>query len=275
MSVRTMARVWADSTQAGSHLLMLLAIADFADDDGNAYPAVATLATKCRMKPRNANVILAGLRSSGELEVLENEGPRGTNKYRIVEPSRGVQSHAGLQRIAGLQELAGVQGHAGLQRIAAPPAKACSKPLQRLADEPSLNHQDPPSLARSRTQTQSRKRPERSKSEHALFAEFYAAYPRKAARARALKAFTALNPDRAALQVMLAAIVEQQYSDQWCRDGGKYIPFPASWLNGQRWEDQPPSAVGGRADRRGRIPDIAGFQPSDYEDGATVGVERE
>jgi hypothetical protein len=69
VSVRTMARVWAESSHSGSHLLMMLAIADFADDDGNAYPAVATLARKCRMKTRNANVLLAALRASGELQV--------------------------------------------------------------------------------------------------------------------------------------------------------------------------------------------------------------
>jgi len=37
MSVRTMARVWEQSQHAGTNLLMLLAIADFADDDGQAY----------------------------------------------------------------------------------------------------------------------------------------------------------------------------------------------------------------------------------------------
>lgn len=84
MSVRTMARVWDQSTHAGTELLMLLAIADFADDDGNAYPAVSTLATKCRMSARNANFILTALRTSGELEIRTNEGPRGTNRYRVV-----------------------------------------------------------------------------------------------------------------------------------------------------------------------------------------------
>lgn len=84
MSVRTMARVWADSKHAGSELLMLLAIADFADDDGNAYPAVPTLAAKCRTTPRHANRLLSALRASGELEVRINEGPRGTNRYRVM-----------------------------------------------------------------------------------------------------------------------------------------------------------------------------------------------
>lgn len=50
MSVRTMAKVWELSANRGNDLLMLLAIADFADDDGNAYPSVQTLAHKCRMQ---------------------------------------------------------------------------------------------------------------------------------------------------------------------------------------------------------------------------------
>lgn len=80
-----MARVWEHSRQSGTHLLMMLAIADFADDDGRAYPAVGTLADKCRMTPRNANLILAELRRSGELRVKPNEGPKGTNLYLIPE----------------------------------------------------------------------------------------------------------------------------------------------------------------------------------------------
>lgn len=126
-----MARVWELSNQRGNDLLMLLAIADFADDDGNAYPSVQTLATKCRIKSRNANVILAALRKSGELEVRQNEGPHGTNRYRIVLP--------GLP----LQNLTGVQERASLQERASTPVKTCSKPLHVSADEPSVNHQEP------------------------------------------------------------------------------------------------------------------------------------
>ena len=90
-----MARVWAHSKHGGTELLLMLAIADFADDDGNAYPAVGTLAEKCRMSSRNANHLLATLRESGELEIRLNEGPRGTNRYRIALPSfEGVKRAA-------------------------------------------------------------------------------------------------------------------------------------------------------------------------------------
>jgi hypothetical protein len=106
---------------------MLIAIADFADDDGRAYPSVASLARKCRMKPRNAQTILAGLRESGELVVRLGEGPRGTNLYRIPP----------------LQELAPLQDSAPTQGLARGGAKACAIPLQGIAPKPSVNHQEP------------------------------------------------------------------------------------------------------------------------------------
>lgn len=135
-----MTLVWKRSKHAGTHLLVLLALADHSDDDGNSYPAVSTLAAKCRMKPRNANYILAALQASGELEVRQNEGPKGTNRYRIaLERLQGLQPAAG----GGLQAVAGVQGAARVQPIAPTPAMDCAKPLQPIADETSLNRQEP------------------------------------------------------------------------------------------------------------------------------------
>ncbi len=130
MSVRSITRVWERSRQSGSELLMLLAIADFADDDGQAYPAVSTLATKCRMQLRNAQYVLGALKASGELEIRPNEGPRGTNLYRITLPE-GVQPVAPLQSIAPMQP----SSRGG--------ATQCAKGVQPIAPEPSLNRQEP------------------------------------------------------------------------------------------------------------------------------------
>lgn len=150
MSVRVMAKVWEHSRHGGTHLLMLLGIADFADDNGRAYPSVATLAAKCRVKSRAANYVLRELQTSGELDVGANKGPRGTNVYRIAIERLGVQPVAGVQGAAGVQGFAVVQGCAPLQRNAGTPAKACTLPLQRVADEPSVNHQQPPKKIRAR-----------------------------------------------------------------------------------------------------------------------------
>ena len=152
MSVRTMARVWADSTHAGTDLLMLLAIADFADDEGNAYPAVPTLAKKCRMSTRNANFILTALKASGELQVRANEGPKGTNRYRIVLGIQGTPlKRTSVQKPAQpLKPTSPPTPEAGfsppeagftLKPTSSPPEAGFPEPLKPTSDEPSLNHQ--------------------------------------------------------------------------------------------------------------------------------------
>lgn len=69
------------------------------------------------------------------------------------------------------------------------------------------------------------------------FVEFWSAYPRKTAKPQAAKAFARLKPDTALLQRMLAAVADQTTWPQWTKDGGEFIPHPATWLNNRRWED--------------------------------------
>lgn len=131
MSVRTMAKVWELSRHKGNDLLMLLAIADFADDEGKAYPSVSTLAEKCRMQARGANKVLATLRASGELEICQNEGPKGTNLYRVV-----LDAYTLSIRTSPVQMDT-------LSNRTAPPVQMDPLPLSHGTDEPSVNHQEP------------------------------------------------------------------------------------------------------------------------------------
>jgi len=76
------------------------------------------------------------------------------------------------------------------------------------------------------------------------FQRFWSAYPSKVGKGAARKAWDKLKPDDALTDRMLAAIATQQLSDQWTRDGGRYIPHPATWLNQERWEDEiKPTAI--------------------------------
>lgn len=70
------------------------------------------------------------------------------------------------------------------------------------------------------------------------FGIFYQAYPKHEAKQDALKAWNALKPDENLLALMLAAINKAKKSEGWLKDNGKYIPLPASWLRGKRWEDE-------------------------------------
>ena len=68
----------------------MLAIADYADEDGFAFPGLAALAEKVRKSRRQARRLLACLEESGELLVLRREG-RG-NLY-VVRTAAGREAN--------------------------------------------------------------------------------------------------------------------------------------------------------------------------------------
>lgn len=70
------------------------------------------------------------------------------------------------------------------------------------------------------------------------FGRFWQTYPRKKAKQDALKAWRRFAPDAQLQARILSALQEQIASDDWRRDGGKFIPYAATWLNGRRWEDE-------------------------------------
>ena len=72
-----------------------------------------------------------------------------------------------------------------------------------------------------------------------LFDRFWGAYPRKVSKADARKAFAKLNPDAALVEDMLRALDWQKRLPDWTKDRGQFIPYPATWLNARRWEDEP------------------------------------
>ena len=63
-------------------------------------------------------------------------------------------------------------------------------------------------------------------------------YPKKNAKIAAQKKWDALKPDRETCRAILAGLERDKRSDQWQRDGGKYIPMLSTYLNQRRWEDQ-------------------------------------
>jgi hypothetical protein len=71
------------------------------------------------------------------------------------------------------------------------------------------------------------------------FDRFWQAYPRKRSKGQAERAFRALKPGEDLLDKMLAAIERQRDSHEWIKDGGQFIPYPATWLRSQGWLDEP------------------------------------
>lgn len=68
------------------------------------------------------------------------------------------------------------------------------------------------------------------------FTRFWKAYPKKKSKGDAEKAWSKV--DASLLTDILEAIDNQKRSEQWTKDGGKYIPYPATWLRAKGWEDE-------------------------------------
>lgn len=67
---------------------------------------------------------------------------------------------------------------------------------------------------------------------------FWADYPRKDARLDALKAWTELDPSPELLEQILQSLAWQKQRLDWTKDNGQYVPYPATWIRGRRWEDE-------------------------------------
>ena len=69
------------------------------------------------------------------------------------------------------------------------------------------------------------------------FEVFWKEYPKKKGIGAARKAFEKAIK-KATLETLIEAVRKQKQGDQWKKDKGKFIPYPATWLNQERWEDE-------------------------------------
>ena len=96
MSTRALTYVFYNVHIRPGTKLVLLAIADTADDDGdNAWPSIATLARKASVHPRSVQRAINELVKLGLLTVVRGAGPPGTNYYRVHMPPLNAVTTAG------------------------------------------------------------------------------------------------------------------------------------------------------------------------------------
>lgn len=87
------------------------------------------------------------------------------------------------------------------------------------------------------------------------FEAFYAFYPKHVGRKAACRAWDKLKPTQELLRKMGMILQLQKKTVKWHEDNGRYVPDPATWLNGRRWEDEVTGPFVEEADGRPRVPD--------------------
>lgn len=70
------------------------------------------------------------------------------------------------------------------------------------------------------------------------FAAFWAEYPNKKAKQNARKAWMRIKPTKVLFEKIMIAVKMAKNSVEWTKENGRFIPHPATWLNGGRWDDE-------------------------------------
>lgn len=189
----------------------MLYLADCAHEDGsNIYPSVATIAKNTRLSERQVQRQIKTLLASGEL-VDVGRSPLGTRQFLIPTLPEMSPRHIVTPDI---HDSKGVTNRAenDVQNVT---RSVIRNPLEE-------NHTSFDMVLLS-------------------FTVFYDAYPRREAKAAALKAWRALKPDDE-LQDRIILDVERFVGRE-----RQFIPLPSTYLRGRRWEDERPVAAVARA----------------------------
>ncbi len=71
------------------------------------------------------------------------------------------------------------------------------------------------------------------------FLQFWSAYPRKKSKGQAEKAWKRVANGN--IEAIMAGLHQAIKSTDWTKEGGKFIPHPATWLNAKGWLDEQPA----------------------------------
>ena len=149
MSIKLMSEIWdnQDPQLTGSKLVIMLCLADHANDNGECWPSIARIAERARIAPANVTRHIKELEAAGYLIVTRTSGthniyvvggqparqPNTTLRHSVAgePPSAPAPSHPARQRNS--DSSAPAQYHPARQRNATPRASATHPARQRKA----------------------------------------------------------------------------------------------------------------------------------------------
>jgi len=201
MSIQIMNAVWRESKSKGRARLVLLSIADHQGELG-AWPSIETLAKMVNSSPRSVQRDIQDLIELGELVVefrsAPTYGPYKANRYFVNLP--GVTN--------GVSEV--------------------TKTASEVTDSESEVTESASEVTAGGVLTLNRTLKETlTKQADESFETFWNLYPKKVAKADALKAWKQVLKKKTADEMIG---ITKAYSESKLPDM-TYIPYPASWLN--------------------------------------------
>lgn len=206
-------------------------IARRANRDREAFPGIDSMSRICRMAK---GTVVAAIRELEARKMLVVERyPGKTTHYRLTNhedwaPCQNVERFdtMSIEVTHPCQNGERTMSKCGTKGIPSKDIQEGNPILRDLPGQTFLFGEEEPRFEKSK-----------SGDIQLAFETFWRAYPKRKGKDAALTSF---KRKKCALkiEVILKALELQKQSEQWEKQGGQFIPYPATWLNQGRWEDE-------------------------------------
>lgn len=252
MSIRLMSMIFERYPEGGSEMLLALAMADHANDDGaRIWPSLDELARKTRQSRRTVQRQIAKMLASGWLEQVRTATgrPGATNEYRVCPawvagaelPKTGVNvtpvDESPEQTRGDTLTPVAAAGvvHTG-DRLA--PVGEGGRGVTRDARGDTGDERGDTAMSPESSGTIKNHTPLPPDGGADGFERLWSIYPNHDNRAKAERRYRRLAPSAALQRTMRSAIEAQKLSKRWTKDAGEFVPEFATWLRNERWLDE-------------------------------------
>jgi len=260
MSMELMVK--AMKTKVGSPLrkLVLLKLADNANDQGECWPSYQYIADQCEISRRSVMSHLDELIKVGLITKTIRKGQKGNssnvyllNFYKLIP----VTNDKGVITTYHLPSAGDSPSSPTLKPSSeggSPPSATLSPPSAgdslggSAGDSPRTYHSlesvnEPVNESKDTCSPSANERLTNQNYLKSRFDEFYGGYGKKVNRAGAVKAFSKINLPTQDRELFVSSIIDsaRRWGDLYRiapSDQKAFQPHPASWISGKRWEDE-------------------------------------
>lgn len=209
--------VCRDNRLTKSAIAVSTVLVDYADKrTGASYPSIERIVAESGVPRTTAIKSLKRLAQLGHMDATKRHG--ANNNYVLASPESGTRSERGTRAIPNV-----TSAISNLRRGKTSPGHG-TDPV------PVPEHEQRKAI--EATGIEQTERPA------SRFDEFYKAYPRKEGRPKAEKAWSGGKLDKLADKILADVIERAGDEGGWKGTEPRFIPLPATYLNGRRWEDE-------------------------------------